>query len=388
MNGQSQSQLQRRIDRQLLRLTVGTAVLTSLVLTVVMGAIQQRQSLQQVQERAERVERQLLEQITTGQPLTQVQRSLQITAAANHAVLALLINQQGRVIAANDGARVGERFERWMLQPIADAVWDGLWPCLVETQRHWRQRRCQQPFGQASGNRWISVSRTPVALAGQGTLQTDGLLLLSLDRRDSQSQALRTSLLSGGVGLVLVLLSCGSLVLALRQGLVRQLVRLARIDRTTGLLNRSAWMEEMPGWLADQEMQHQPILLAIAGIDGFREINSRHGYPGGDRLLRQLSRCLRSALQPQDGLARLSGDQFVLCIRGGIASLEDLRQLHSAVAAREWQAEPDQKVRLSLSIGVATSAGPAGWTLGRLLSQADRNLQLAKRQGGNQVVCR
>lgn len=41
-----------------------------------------------------------------------------------------------------------------------------------------------------------------------------------------------------------------------------------------------------------------------------------------------------------------------------------------------------------MSVGVASSAGPAGWDLNMLLAQTDRNLRLAKQEGGNRVMYR
>jgi hypothetical protein len=128
-------ELQRRVDRHLVKVTVATAAVASLVLALVVALVERESNLQLAQNRADTIERQLLEQITTGQSLAQVRRSLQISAAANRVAVGLLVNRQGRVIAANDGALVGERFERSMLTPIRNAAWDGIWPCLVSAQR-------------------------------------------------------------------------------------------------------------------------------------------------------------------------------------------------------------------------------------------------------------
>ncbi len=392
-------ELQRRVDRHLVKVTVATAAVASLVLALVVALVERESNLQLAQNRADTIERQLLEQITTGQSLAQVRRSLQISAAANRVAVGLLVNRQGRVIAANDGALVGERFERSMLTPIRNAAWDGIWPCLVSAQRRWHHSGCRQPFGQfggdwtpLGGSRWISVARTPLALDGQPGLDQGGLLVLSVDLVPSLQRAVLDGLITVAAGLLLLLASNGGLVLVLRHQLVRRLVKLARIDSTTGLLNREAWMEDMTVWLKEQEAQRQPVLLAIAGLDHFKEINSQHGYPEGDRLLRQLSRLLRRSLHHDDWLARLSGDQFVVCIRGGTAHIDRFRQLCQTVAGQRWPLEPGQEqgpwVVLTLSIGVSATTGPAGWTLNRLMAQADHNLRLAKQQGGNQVVCR
>jgi GGDEF domain-containing protein len=65
-----------------------------------------------------------------------------------------------------------------------------------------------------------------------------------------------------------------------------------------------------------------------------------------------------------------------------------MRDICTAMAERCWEAEPGRPLHLTLSVGVACSSGPAGWSLGKLLAQADRNLHLAKQEGGNQVMHR
>ena len=387
--------LQRRIDRQLIQLTLIGTGLAALVLAVVVTLMQRQVTERQVQLQAQQSERDLLEQLTSGQSLERVQRQLQITAAADHLKLALVVNQRGMVIAANDGALVGKRFSRQLLDPISDAVWDGIWPCLPSARSWWQHPRCRQPFGHWTGKatapgsyHWLSVSRTPLAFVTQPGLEQSGLLVLSLDVRRVVREALNSGLITVGTGMLLLLLTSGSLVLVVRRRLLQQLVQLARIDSTTKLLNREAWLEEIKPWLEECEAAEEPVLLAIAGLDHFKEVNARQGFRAGDRLLDQVSRMLRAGLEEGEWLGRLSGDQFALCIRGGAADGDRLKQLCRELAERSWEMEPGQTVTLTMSMGVASSAGPAGWVLNLLLAQADRNLRLAKQEGGNRAIHR
>lgn len=387
--------LQQRVDRQLIRLTLIGTGLASLILAVVVTLVQRQVALNQVQLQAQQSERDLLEQLTSGQSLERVQRQLQITAAAADLRLALVVNQQGVVIAANDSALIGEHFSRPLLEPISDAVWDEIWPCLPSARSWWQHPRCRQPFGQWTGKAtapgsvgWVSVSRTPLALVTPAGMEPNGLLVLSLDVRRTLRAALHSGLITVGTGMLLLLVTSGSLVLVVRRQLLQRLVQLARIDSTTDLLNREAWLEEIRPWLAERQAAEEPVLLAIAGLDHFKEVNAHQGFRAGDRLLLQVSQLLRQGLQEGEWLGRLSGDQFALCIVGGGADLERLQQLQHNLAERRWELEPGQSLRLTLSMGVASSAGPAGWDLNLLLAQADRNLRLAKQAGGNRVIHR
>jgi len=387
--------LQRRVDAELRRLTlIGTAAAT-LVLAAVVALVERQATLEQVRLQAQRTERELLEQITSGQSLAQVQRQLQITAAAGEIQLVLLMSPGGRVIAANDGALIGVSLQRAMLDPVGDPVWDGIWPCLPSSNS-WRQHpRCRQPMSWVTGpwrplggDRLIAITRTPLAFANQAGLEQGGLLVLQFDLNPSLRHALTSVGLTVATGMALLLLTNTALVAVVRRRLVTRLVWLARIDRITGLLNREAWLEEVEPWLAEQQAQGEPVLLAIAGLDHFKSVNGRHGYDGGDRVLREVSELLRQRLGEGEWVARLAGDQFAICLRGGTAQVDRFRDLCTAVAERSWEAEPGHPLHLTLSMGVACSSGPAGWSLDKLLAQADRNLRLAKQEGGNQVMNR
>lgn len=387
--------LQRHIDRELVRLTLLGTTLATLLLAVVVALVERQDVLRTIQAETQQTERDLLEQITSGQSVERVQRQMQIKAASAGLALAALVNPRGMVIAANDGALVGEPFRRALLDPLTDHDWTAIQPCLPRRHNRSRQPACPQPFGRwlvtpnsLGGNRWLSLTETPLALAERPGLERNGLLVLSFDLSELLRGAIVSGLITVGSGLLLLLLTSGALVWLVRRQLLERLVQLARIDTTTGLLNREALLEELEPWLADRQATQEPILLAIAGLDRFKDVNSRHGYEGGDRVLTEVSELLRKTLKPGEWVGRLSGDQFALCFRGGSAEVGRLRALCHELEEQRWEAEPGHSVALTLSVGVASSGGPAGWALNLLLAQADRNLRLAKQEGGNRVIHR
>jgi diguanylate cyclase (GGDEF)-like protein len=387
--------LQRRIDRELVRLTLLGTTLATLLLAVVVALVERESLLRTIQTETQQTERDLLEQITSSQSVERVQRQMQIKAASAGLALAALVNPQGLVIAANDAALVGEPFRRALLDPLSDHDWADIQRCLPRSHNRSRQPACPQPFGRwlvtgtsLGGNRWLSLIATPLALAEQPGLERNGLLVLSFDLSELLRGAIVSVLITVGSGLLLLLLTSGTLVWTVRRQLLERLVQLARIDTTTGLLNREALLEELEPWLAERQASQEPILLAIAGLDRFKDVNSRHGYGGGDRVLTEVSGLLRKALKPGEWAGRLSGDQFALCFRGGTAEVDRLRALCHELEQERWEAEPGHTVALTLSVGVASSGGPAGWALNLLLAQADRNLRLAKQEGGNRVINR
>ena len=96
--------------------------------------------------------------------------------------------------------------------------------------------------------------------------------------------------------------------------------------------------------------------VAILDIDGFKNVNDRHGHRAGDELLKQFSVELRHARRATDVIGRWGGDEFILLLD---CSLEEGQQ--QVERLREWicgeytvQTKAGAvKISVSSSIGLA-----------------------------------
>jgi diguanylate cyclase (GGDEF)-like protein len=140
----------------------------------------------------------------------------------------------------------------------------------------------------------------------------------------------------------------------------------ATTDPLTGVANRRAWEAEASRSLARAARTGEPLTVAILDLDGFKEVNDRHGHNAGDRLLRQVAEVWLSRLRATDLLGRHGGDEFVLCLPGtdGPGAEEVLRRL-------------DGDLPINWSVGTATARG--GETLTDLLHRADAELYAGRR---------
>jgi GGDEF domain-containing protein len=116
--------------------------------------------------------------------------------------------------------------------------------------------------------------------------------------------------------------------------------------RARSSVTRAAFRCRAEQRMADARRRGEDLTLALIDLDGFKEVNDRHGHAAGDRLLAELARQWSAALAPGDLLGRHGGDEFVLLIgpgRPGRAStLERLRSAESAawtVGAATWDGE-------------------------------------------------
>ena len=165
----------------------------------------------------------------------------------------------------------------------------------------------------------------------------------------------------------------------------RLLEQLNRTDTLTGLANRAHWLEtaarEMQRYLRNQ----RPAALVLLDIDGFKQVNVRHGHAAGDVLLRELADVLRGSLRSTDTPGRLGGDEFGIVLPE--TGLEHAREVAERIRQRVERIGhiDDTLVQpCTLSLGVA-EVGPRHANVEAWIKQADIALYLAKTQGRNRV---
>lgn len=57
-----------------------------------------------------------------------------------------------------------------------------------------------------------------------------------------------------------------------------------------------------------------PLSVLYLDLDGFKQINDAHGHAEGDRVLRAFAAQVECGTRPEDTLARIGGDEFVLML--------------------------------------------------------------------------
>ena len=131
--------------------------------------------------------------------------------------------------------------------------------------------------------------------------------------------------------------------------------RRATTDELTGLLNRGAFYAALSTVLTDPAGKGCGLLYC--DLDGFKAVNDTHGHRVGDLLLTEVAHRLRTAAGPQDVIARIGGDEFVL-LRPGTDE-QDLTALAARLqeAIRRPVATVAGRVAVDVSIG-SVCAGP------------------------------
>ena len=161
------------------------------------------------------------------------------------------------------------------------------------------------------------------------------------------------------------------------------------IDEVTELPNRIGLNRQLRQAILQARARGIQLAVGYLDVDDFKMINDAHGHAAGDHLLRELGRRLRGTMRTQDLLARVSGDEFVIVVRGGDGALFDaelqtiVRRLHTAVET-PFPLDDGQAVSIELTMGVARYPLDAR-DADALLRVADAAMYQTKRRKGERT---
>jgi diguanylate cyclase (GGDEF)-like protein/putative nucleotidyltransferase with HDIG domain len=150
-------------------------------------------------------------------------------------------------------------------------------------------------------------------------------------------------------------------------------------DALTGLPNSRFLTTHLQRELARAERLDTDVSVVLVDLDGFKEINDRHGHQIGDRALTTVARVLQSSIRPYDFCARYGGDEFVVVLSGvGREEIgQKIAELQSAVDRALLELEPGRTIQLAASVGAAVFPDE-GRTHETLLDSADKRMYADK----------
>ncbi len=158
-------------------------------------------------------------------------------------------------------------------------------------------------------------------------------------------------------------------------------------DNLTGLPNRELFLDRLHAALrfAATDENFRPTVLVV-DLDRFKQVNESVGLTIGDSVLLTIARRLARLLRPQDTLARLAGDSFVIILLSESTSerisafAETIRRTVSAPMSFA-----DREIYLTASIGIAMFEPQIDIKREDVVKNAEIAMVYAKRLGGDKV---
>jgi diguanylate cyclase (GGDEF)-like protein/PAS domain S-box-containing protein len=159
----------------------------------------------------------------------------------------------------------------------------------------------------------------------------------------------------------------------------------AATDALTGLLNRRHFMERLRSLLHSAQRRHQPLSFALCDLDGFKQINDRHGHLVGDQVLKAVAAILHDEIRGEDIVGRYGGDEFYVAFpqvpsRQSLACLERIRGRVGKLVFLEG----DKQFSITMTCGLV-DLKPEHTTEDALIDAADQALYQAKAEGKDRV---
>ncbi|WP_378947531.1 diguanylate cyclase [Mesorhizobium sp. ANAO-SY3R2] len=172
-----------------------------------------------------------------------------------------------------------------------------------------------------------------------------------------------------------------------RKELIDKLSHQANHDSLTGALSRGAFMRRGEAKLRQLSRTSRNAALLMLDIDHFKRINDRLGHAAGDKALQEFFRVVSSVLREDDLFGRTGGEEFAALLprTDPIEAAAIAERIRLAVETARITVASGERLRLTVSIGVAAQAAAKVAHFDDLLLAADRALYEAKAAGRNTV---
>lgn len=157
-------------------------------------------------------------------------------------------------------------------------------------------------------------------------------------------------------------------------------------DGLTDVFNKRKYEEEAERELARAQRYRRPLSLILIDLDDFKQVNDTYGHLCGDFVLKQVTNLVRELLRPEQVLARVGGDEFVvLCPETAQEGAHTLAEkLRERIASLDYS-YCDFRIRVTCSFGVAELA-PSMKHHTDLYAAADEALYASKHAGRNRTT--
>lgn len=165
-----------------------------------------------------------------------------------------------------------------------------------------------------------------------------------------------------------------------------ELVTHSKYDDLTKIFNRNSL-----NLLIRQVGSHTPANFAVfmIDIDHFKLLNDSMGHQRGDEVLFAVAQTISTHLSQKDMVYRYGGEEFCVILNDvtPATSYKVARRLCSTIKLLKLVNEgvPSKIVTVSIGVSLVTSS-PNQFRIEELISQADKALYLAKRNGRDRVV--
>jgi diguanylate cyclase (GGDEF)-like protein len=166
----------------------------------------------------------------------------------------------------------------------------------------------------------------------------------------------------------------------------RILSHAARLDALTGLPLRYGLEDEFDRARALDQRNGQLLVVMLADIDHFKNVNDSFGHALGDQALLHVAKTLRAAIRRGEPVFRFGGEEFLLLLHAvdRPAAQVAAQRILQAVRDAPGPVAGSRPLQLRISAGLC-AAGPDE-TMAQAVARADHAMYAAKHGGRDRWV--
>lgn len=159
------------------------------------------------------------------------------------------------------------------------------------------------------------------------------------------------------------------------------------LDPESGLASAAYLQQRATQGVAEARRRGTDISVMVVQIDRFEALVERHGAHVVQLIMRKLGKLLAERIRTEDTLSQHAESQFALLSPGadGVSSCAFALRLRRSVE-KLVMAYRDERIRVTLSVGVANALADRCERVSELLAHARTRAAQARAAGGNRVV--
>jgi diguanylate cyclase (GGDEF)-like protein len=160
-------------------------------------------------------------------------------------------------------------------------------------------------------------------------------------------------------------------------------------DALTALHTRAVLLAALEKEIRRAERFLHPFAMILVDVDHLAEINAKHGYGFGDRVLERIGIVIRNYFREHDWVTRCSEDTFAILLPETVRSNAELLAdglrvtVEERLALRDYRTE--EQVQVTVSVAVLIGDGQNSNHADTVLRQAEEAVLRAKEAGRNRV---
>ncbi len=164
------------------------------------------------------------------------------------------------------------------------------------------------------------------------------------------------------------------------------LEQLSQYDTLTSTFNRRYMEKQLEQEFNKSKRYGNEFTVAMLDIDFFKKVNDTYGHPGGDEVLRQVTKLVAMELRLSDVLARYGGEEFLIILTE--TGLSDAQGVCERIRKRVETSVigfDGKEIHVTISLGLSAYKSTLDDYL-QLVNAADIALYRSKKEGRNRLT--